>query len=147
MLYPSFANAVCNSVTCDAVHSVVRPSISASFVSVSISRRDTCIIVARFALACWKSEMFLMAFPTVCVNKRIAPTMLQIVAEKRNHARWRELPPPPIDLTEPSIAALTFCSARAVFSASVRTFCSARACLAFASAVFAAAWAIFCSLM
>ena len=54
---PSFANSVCNSVTCRAVYSVVRPNDNAESVNAFIPSRDVPKIVDKLAFACSNSRI------------------------------------------------------------------------------------------
>ena len=53
---PSFANSVCNSTTCRAVYSVVRPNVNAESVNAFISSRDVPKMVDKLAFACSNSR-------------------------------------------------------------------------------------------
>ncbi len=71
---PSLASAICNSVTCDAVYSVERPSSFACSVIACISSLVTPSIVCKF-FCCWANSMFVLsARPTALIRPTTAAT-------------------------------------------------------------------------
>ena len=64
-------------------------------------------MVARFAFACWKLDIFLMAEPIGRANSLTTDMTLHMVAENRNHARVSEPLPVDRDLADFSIATCT----------------------------------------